>query len=264
MNCLNLYKFAVCSISFLFLGCAIVAPVHEAEPPETLGPWGFRINMVTATGPTLAPTQALNSTESSSLKQGLGGARLGVGIGSNLQLNVEALLTTAVGGASSASLKYQWNGSNAFAAKAGNTVTSTVLRAWSSSAIGAAAAVDPTNTVLEYVDLKGTGYDLTQLVGTRWTDSFGGYIGPKVMTAAVRGDYRSDKNGPILSSRSRSVSGGGAVLGLYWAPHSARAGFDLTLEGQAMNLPATFTNDRVWYTTWALMLGVPLSFAGTN
>lgn len=264
MKAFTLFSFWIGALSVLFLGCAVVAPVHEAEPPETLGPWGFRMAMINATGPALAPTQSLAAMEGSSSKQGLGGGRVGIGIGSKLQLNVEALLTTSVGGSSSASLKYQWTGANAFSAKSGNNVTSTVLRAWNSSAIGAAAAVDPTNTVLEYVDLKGVGYDLTQIFGTRWTDSFGGYIGPKVMTASVSGDYRSDKSGPILSSRSRSVSGGGAVAGLYWAPHSARAGFDATFEVQAINLPATYTNDRVWYATWALMLGVPFTFAGMN
>lgn len=236
-------------------GCAIAVPVHEGEPPEVLGNWGFRVALLEGTAPMLA-TPPTNGTADGSIATPLVGFRFGVGFLDRFQLNVDSFAGISSGG-SAFSLKYQWKGDTYFKAEKGNTVQTSVVRIWN----GAAAnfSLDPTFSY-PYGDIEGSGEDIAHLFGFRPTSWFGLYGGPKITAGRVTANYKTTSGGAVVATNDRGFFGGGAVGGLFLSPHGRHIGFDLNLEGEIMNLPETYSNNRMWYSTIMVTLGLPFSF----
>ena len=249
-------RFFIFAIAALLNGCALAIPVHEATPPEVLDKGSFRIGQMTGSAPMVATTRVDQSKDG--LSGALAGYRLEVGVAEKWQLELQTFGGGIAGVGYTAGAKYQWSGSPYFKAKKGNSVQSTSFKYWNGAA--PASKVGITNTATLYSgDLSGDGFTVAHVWGKRLADWFGVYAGPKIATGNIKADYRTTENGPIVSTDRRSFVGYGPIAGFYFAPHSEQAGFDVVLEGQALNMPATFGDDRTMYYSWMLNLALPLN-----
>jgi hypothetical protein len=237
--------------------CSVVVPVQEAEPPEALGDWGFRVSYFNGSSPQIAPSVGIDSVAKSLTTSGV---RLGIGFLSRAQVNVDVYHGGLNSTGDSIAIKWQWTGDTYFNADKGNLSQTTVLRAWQGTASGVALSSSSTH-IFANSDLSASGEDVTQLFGYRFFKMFGIYGGPKVMWGKVAADYRDTTDGPVVQSSSRNLWGGGGLTGVFFSPRSKHAGFDLVLESEFMNMPETYSNARTWYTSVMLSVGVPFSFA---
>ncbi len=247
------------SIFLSAAGCVVAVPMHELNTPETLGPWGFRLGIAAGSAPAFVTPQATTTQISEAAKIGIGGYHIGIGLPSNLQLNLEAMNQgTSVG--MSASLKWQLGGANYFQAKAGNVASAVSLRYWSSVAPDFKLS-DISSTSSYYSgELTAKGFDVSYSLGKRFSDWFAGYLGPKIVSGNIEAGYRNTSGGPIVLTESRPLSGAGAFAGISLSPHGEKAGFDFNIEGEFMNLPSSFNDEKVWYTTFMMMVAVPFRF----
>lgn len=241
------------------LGCAVAVPMHELSTPETLGPLGFRLALVTGSAPAFVTPSATTNLTTRGETVPLAGYHLDVGITQNLQANVE-VLGSGVNIGTAFALKYQFMGANYFAAKAGNIASALTLRAWNSASPSFKISDVATTPTYSYGDLVAKGYDITFSYGKRFWDPFAAYIGIKAVSGDIEAKYKNAENGPIISTEARNISGAGIVAGLNLGAKSENIGFDLNLEGEAINLPSTFNNDKTWFTSFMLLLGVPFRF----
>lgn len=253
-------KYILCLILVLLAtGCSIAVPVHEGEPPEVLDNWGFRVALLDGIAPQIAPLGSGVTSDPSGVRESIVGYRMGFGFLERFQLNFDLLATGASGG-SSVSLKYQWTGDTYFKAHQGNFSQTTIVRYWSGTGSDISLNYNGGTTQSSHSNLTGDGFDVTHLFGYRPADFFGVYGGPKLTAGHVQADYKNDVNGAVLASAKRNFWGGGAIAGIYLAPHSEHIGFDFVLEYELMNLPQTYTDGRDWYSTVMLTMGVPFSF----
>jgi hypothetical protein len=242
----------------LLTGCSVLQPVHEALPPETLGPWGFRIGILGGTAPTIA-TELGNHTETPSYGLAMEGFRFGIGLGRSLELDFDSFLggTLAVG--SSVALRWQIMGQPLFEAKGGDTaLTLTVRNTTGAASNFTSTPITQGSYYSSDFDLKSN--DLSLVLGHRFANSFGGYVGAKGISGNVNAKYRVVKDGPVTVTQSRDFNAYGGLMGLYLAASGTNLGVDLIFEGEYMNLPSTYTDSRVWASNYSVMLGFPFRF----
>lgn len=252
-------KYLALGLIYLLSGCTVAVPVHEAFSPETLGPWGFRIGQVAGSAPYFLTKQASSTVTNVAAPGPIAGWHFGVGLSDNLEVDLEA-----VGGAlsvgMSGALKYQMSGANYFAAKAGNFSSAVTLRAWNAKAPDYKIS-DSTSSAAYYSgEISADGYDLGVSVGKRMNDWFGAYVGLKGLTGKVQAGYRSTANGPIVTTESRNISGGGLFGAIYISPHGNNVGFDLTLQADLMYLPSLVSDEKTWYNTYLVGIAIPFRF----
>lgn len=241
------------------IGCAVAVPMHELSTPETLEPWAFRFALVSGSAPAFITPSATTTTSNTAYSVPLAGYHLGFGLPKSFQINVEALGSgTSMG--TSIALKHQFHGANYFAAKAGNTASAITLRYWNSVAIDFKVTDVTSSASYSFGDLTAKGYDVTFSYGKRYWDAFAAYLGLKVASGDLEAKYKNSSAGTIVASESRSLAGGGAVAGLNLGSHSNHVGIDCTLEAELMNLPATLSNEKVWYSSFMIMVGIPFKF----
>lgn len=243
-------------LSASLCACAIAVPVQEAEPPEVLGNWGFRIGYFQGAAPMLA-TPSATITDAQADRTPIVGYRLGFGFLNRFELDTDLYAGIASAG-SSVSLRYQWTGDTYFHAKTGNFAQTTVIRIWGG---GATDAKLDDQFQYQYGDLEGHGQDLSHFWGYRMADWAGIYGGPKVISGTATAKYKNSDGGTIVETESRHFWGGGGIFGINISPHSKHIGFDVNFEAQCMNLPKTYSTERDWYSTYTLSLSLPFSFA---
>ncbi len=237
--------------------CAVMTPVHEAEPPEVLGNWGFKFGYLVGTSNAVGTERVLTSGQDTVFTDAVIGSRLAFGFLDHFQFTIDAFGGSGSTG-SSAALKWQFMGNNYFEAKAGDVAMAVILRSWSGNSFD----YDPniSGDIYAESDIEGKGTDLTYLIGYRMLDWLGAYIGPKYITGKVTEKYKSVENGPVVFEDSRNVTLYGAIAGLHMSPHSKHFAFDVTMEVQYINTPATYSNVRTWQQNRTIGISVPFSF----
>jgi hypothetical protein len=241
-----------------FLGCAVAIPVHEAETPETLGQWGFRIGLLVGSAPALGvPSSIIGGGDPQTDESALEGLKLAVGILPNVDLGFEGY-AGAFTTADRFSLKYQFMGPDFFASDRARWSGSLAFR------YGNAAGTDLTFANGIYRVYAGTlaakTYELSNIWGYRFAKIAGFYAAPKIIYSTIRADYTFSDGGPVVTSTSRSVTGAGTAIGLHLSPHSEHLGIEAIIEYQLMNFPATFSDDREWYSSFMLAFNIPFRF----
>lgn len=237
--------------------CAVMTPVHEAESPEVLGNWGFKFGYLVGTSNVVGTERVLSSGQDLIYEDALIGSRIAFGFLDHFQLTFDAFGGPGSTG-SSAALKWQFKGNNYFEAKAGDVAMSFILRSWNGNTLD----YDPniSGDIYAESDIEGKGLDFTYLVGYRMLDWLGVYIGPKYITGSVTEKYKSVDNGPVVYEASRDVTLYGAIAGLHMSPHSKHFAFDVSMEIQYINTPATYSNVRTWQQNRAIGISIPFSF----
>lgn len=245
---------------FYSIGCAISVPMHELSTPETLGPWGFRFAFFTGSAPSFVTPSATTIPTQTAYTMPIAGYHFGIGLTNSLQLNGEVFGGGVGSAGSSVALKYQFNGANYFAAKAGNFSTALTLRYWNSDALSFNMSKVTTSATYPYADLNAKGYDATFSVGKRFWDSIAGYVGLKAVSGNLEAKYKNTETGSPVSTDSRVLTGGGAVIGLNTGFKGDKIGIDFTMEAELMSLPATTSSEKTTYSSFMVMGGIPFRF----
>ncbi|OQW50381.1 MAG: hypothetical protein A4S09_00890 [Proteobacteria bacterium SG_bin7] len=241
------------------IGCAVAVPMHELSTPETLGPWAFRLGVISGSAPAFVTPSATSNSSQTAYSVPIAGYHLGIGLPSNFQLNVEALGSgTSVG--TSVAVKYQFHGVNYFSSKPGNSSSAITLRYWSSLALDFKVTDVTSSASYSFGDLNANGYDITLSYGKRFWDFIAAYVGLKGASGNLEAKYKNTEAGTVVATDKRSISGGGAIVGLNLGSRSDHVGFDFNIEAELMNLPATLSNENVWYSSFMVMLGIPFRF----
>jgi hypothetical protein len=254
----TLMRFII-SITLIFLNaCTVLQPVHEAQPPETLGPWGFRLAALVGNSPTIA-TDVSGNVDTNSYSMPLEGFRIGIGLGDNFEIDDDSFLGGSLSAGNSLALKWQILGKSLFESKAGDTALTLCLRNSTGGANGFTST--PISQSSHYsTDLNLNSYDASIVLGKRVTNIFGAYAGLKDISGSVSANYRDSQNGPIVLSQSKNFNAYGALAGIYISANGSNLGFDLTLEAEYMNLPSTYSNNTTWASNITTMLGFPFRF----
>jgi hypothetical protein len=254
-------KYWVVLALILCTACSVLQPVHEALPPETLGPWGFRVGILAGESPTVA-TNLSGSTDMASYNMSMEGFRLGIGLGSSFELDDDLYLGGNASTGSSIALKWQILGHPLFETKGGDTALTFAIRNSTGSAPGL-TSTDITQSSYYSSDLSLNSYDASLVLGQRFASFFGGYIGAKDISGTVTANFHAVQNGPVVATQSRNFSAYGGLAGLYLSALGNYAGFDLVFEYQYMNMPSTYSNNTIWATNYTVSMSIPFRFQKT-
>lgn len=237
------FPFFLLAIAYLS-GCAVAIPLHEAEPPETLGAGGLRVGFLTGTVPMVTGGEQSSQPNSEGITAAYGALKVQVGVADRLQIGMDTL-SSGSGMANTLGAKYQWTGSPIFDAKANEWVISSAVKMI--SAAGISNTINLKGLTYYLGNVGASGYDINTMLGRRWTDQMGFYFGPKFLLATIKTDFKTAPEGSVIESQSRQVMGYGILSGVFLSPHSKAAGVDILLEGFMLNMPGTVSNDRFWY-----------------
>lgn len=253
-------SFLSTSLGVLLLcsACSVMQPVHESLPPETLGPWGFRLGYIVGSSPTIA-TNLGTPQDNTSYNTPLEGIRLDAGLGENLELDYDAYAGGAAASGNSVALRWQILGKPLFEAKEGDNALTVGARYTSGSAPGLTSSTITQSTYYSS-DLSLNSYDFSLVYGHRFTNAFGGYAGAKDITGNVTGNFHAVNNGPVVYTESKGFTSYGALAGLYLSILGKNGGVDLNFETEYMNLPSTYSANSNWVANYSFSIAVPFHF----
>lgn len=255
-------------LSLHLLGCAIAIPVHQNHTPQSLGSGGIELSVLSNSGPSIGPDFEEGSSLSTTTAENLSelspstGLHLGVGLTNSLDLELETLFSFFSGSVVTAGLKYQWLGQPLFAGKSGETHSSLRLRYFAASGFSDDSESGTNDSLFDNIyveELDGSGFILSNSFGYLVTDFFGAYVGGQYIQGSLDYRYREDDSTGTLYTGDRTISGYGPFLGLHLNSVGSRLRFYLSLEFQLTNMPATFSDKKVWSESFSSSLGVAFS-----
>lgn len=235
--------------SLIFSGCAMNLPTHEGHPPHTLGQGGIRLGALMTSNPTVGPTLISgSSTETGSLVTSGMGYSAGVGVLENLDLNCQLLVSPFSGSTTGCGVKWQFLGSSLFKTKGGEQLAS--LKADYVASAGYKDSADNSESIfssdvfVEKMDLSGI--TLAASYGYQVSDWFAVYLGLKYMQLRFESEYRDGGPSGTFYSETRDINTYGPLAGFSLNPTGKTAGFELTVELNTTQVPATYEDTNVW------------------
>ncbi len=249
-------------------GCAVALPVHQLHTPQSRGSLNFEFGAMSNTAPSIGPDyedgSSLDNNTVDSLAEAVPsmGAAFGLGITESLDIELEAIANFGSGSIASAGIKYQWLGSNIFSGKAGSMNSSVRVKYFVASGYEDDATNSSSDNIFNGIfteKLEGSGLIVSNSFGYLLADFFGAYVGGQYIQGSLKYDYREGSSTGTLYSGDRSFTGYGPFAGLHLNSSGTSFRAYLAMEVQYTNLPATFSDERVWHESVATYLGLILN-----
>ena len=238
-------------------GCALAIPTHQVNSPQTLGNNVLEASILTGIGATVGPDfedgtgPALAAEDDFADTNLYFGYRVAYGLTEKLDLEAEALASFFTGSSFSAALKYQWMGKSFYDSSPGDW--SSAIRVRYLVADGYEDDADESagsDTILDDVfmeKLDANGLSAALSFGYHVANPFSVYFGAQAMSYDLEYRYREDNATGTLYQGERSINGFGPFLGLSVFTTGDFFRYKFSAEISYTNMPATYSDERVWY-----------------
>jgi hypothetical protein len=187
------------------------------------------------------------------------GISFGLGLTNSIDIEVEALANFGSGAISTAAIKYQWLGDSIFSGKAGSSNSSIKIKYFAATGFEDDSEDGSSDNIFNDIyteKLSGSGFVISNSFGYLLADFFGAYFGGQYIQGSLDFEYREGSSTGTQFSGERTFTGYGPFLGFHLNSAGTSFRVYLAAEFQYTNLPATFSDERVWNESVSTYLGL--------